>query len=417
MLFCSRQFLYFFAVVFTVYWALPWRQARVGVLLAASFYFYASWNRWLALIVCGSTLLDYLVARGLDASSSMRFRRLLLSVSLVANLGLLVYFKYANFFLRSVEDALRAAGSTASLPVLQVILPIGLSFYTFEAINYTVDVYRRRVTAERNLLHFMLFILFFPHLVAGPIVRAATSCPRSGGRSAGTPLACNWGRNTSSWDCSRNWRSPTAWHSMPTRSSPTRSATVAERSGWRCWPTRSRFIATFPATRTWRWGRHTCWVTSCARTSTCPISRRMSRNFGGAGTSRYRVWLRDYLFIPLGGSRGTRRQTERNLLITMTLGGLWHGASWTFVIWGMLHGGLLIVHRRFRGVCEQRPRLDSLLQTWPGRALATGVTFLSVCVGWVFFRATSFPLAATLLHRLAVPHRGISAPCARSASG
>jgi alginate O-acetyltransferase complex protein AlgI len=121
-------------------------------------------------------------------------------------------------------------------------------------------------------------------------------------------------------------------------------------------------------------------------------------------------WLRDYLFIPLGGSRGTPRQTERNLLITMTLGGLWHGASWTFVVWGMLHGGLLIVHRRFRGVCDARPRLDSLLQTWPGRALATGVTFLSVCVGWVFFRATSFPLAATMLHRLAVPHRGISAP-------
>ena len=107
MLFCSRQFLYFFALVFTVYWALPWRQARVGVLLAASFYFYASWNRWLALIVCGSTLLDYLVARGLDASSSVRFRRLLLGVSLAANLGLLVYFKYANFFLRSVEEACR----------------------------------------------------------------------------------------------------------------------------------------------------------------------------------------------------------------------------------------------------------------------------------------------------------------------
>src|SRR5205085_9931468 len=131
-------------------------------LLAASFAFYASWNHWLAVIVCVSGTLDYLVARGMDATAVPRRRKLLLAVSLAANLGLLVYFKYANFFLRSLEDALHAAGAAASLPVLEVMVPIGISFYTFEAINYTVDVYRRRIPAERRLSDFMLFILFFP---------------------------------------------------------------------------------------------------------------------------------------------------------------------------------------------------------------------------------------------------------------
>src|SRR5579864_8729971 len=149
MLFCSHKFLIFFTLVFCLYWAMPWHRARVWLLVAASFYFYASWNHWLALIICFSTALDYLIALGMEATPSARKRRLLLLLSLATNLGLLVYFKYANFFLSSLEEALNSAGATVSLPVLRVILPIGISFYTFEAINYTVDVYQRRIPAER----------------------------------------------------------------------------------------------------------------------------------------------------------------------------------------------------------------------------------------------------------------------------
>src|SRR5262249_26203154 len=174
----SQQFLVFFVAVFVLYWSLPWPRVRVWLLLAASFYFYASWNRWLAGIICVSTAMDYLVARGMETTVGSHRRKLLLGLSLVANLGLLFYFKYANFFLASLEQSLRAVGAQASLPVLKVILPIGISFYTFEAINYTVDVYRRRVPAERNLANFMLFITFFPHLVAGPIVRARDFLPQ-----------------------------------------------------------------------------------------------------------------------------------------------------------------------------------------------------------------------------------------------
>src|SRR5262245_31482626 len=151
MLFCSWQFLVFFAAVFALYWCLPWARARVWLLLAASFYFYASWNHWLALVVLASATLDYLLARGLEAVAAPRGRRALVAVSVAANLGLLCYFKYANFFLSSLEQALAAWGAQTSLPVLSVLLPIGISFYTFEAISYVVDVYSGRLRAERSL--------------------------------------------------------------------------------------------------------------------------------------------------------------------------------------------------------------------------------------------------------------------------
>ena len=209
MLFCSQQFTLFFAVVWAVYWALPhafrfrcwtpgqepWHRPRVWLLLVASFYFYASWNHWLALIICADHG-DGLFRRPRHGRQPLGppAPRLLLVLSLVVNLGLLVYFKYANFFLQSVEEALQAAGATASLPVLKVILPIGISFYTFEAINYTVDVYRRRIQAEPNLANFMLFITFFPHLVAGPIVRARDFLPQIRRRKQlGLGAGCNWG--------------------------------------------------------------------------------------------------------------------------------------------------------------------------------------------------------------------------------
>src|SRR6185437_9346575 len=150
---------------------------------------YASWNKWLAIIICISTLLDYLLALGIEHSVANWRRKTLLGVSLFANLGLLCYFKYTNFFLLSLDEALIASGAPTWFRTLRVILPIGISFYTFEAINYMVDVYRRRMPAERNLADFMLFILFFPHLVAGPIVRARDFLPQ-----IKRPKHCDWVR-------------------------------------------------------------------------------------------------------------------------------------------------------------------------------------------------------------------------------
>src|SRR5260370_30252305 len=159
MLFCTTQFCWFFLIVFAAYWAARWDRVRVGILLIASCYFYASWNPWLMALVFANSTMDFFVARGIEATESGRRKKALLFVSLAINLGLLGYLKYANFFLRSLESAVHGLGVAAALPVLKVIVPIGISFYTFEAISYVVDVYRGRVRAERRLGHFLLFIL------------------------------------------------------------------------------------------------------------------------------------------------------------------------------------------------------------------------------------------------------------------
>ncbi len=153
-------------------------RGRVLLLLAASFYFYASWNPYLACLIFVSTILDYFLAHGIERLKAPGRRKILVAVSVTANLGLLCYFKYTNFFLVSLESALHRCGAATSIPLMQILAPIGISFYTFEAINYVVDVYRGKVRAERNLANFMLFILFFPHLVAGPIVRARDFLPQ-----------------------------------------------------------------------------------------------------------------------------------------------------------------------------------------------------------------------------------------------
>jgi alginate O-acetyltransferase complex protein AlgI len=410
MLFCSQQYLAFFATIFITYWVLPWQRVRVWLLLVASFYFYASWNKWLAGIICVSTAMDYFVARGMEASSVAWRRKLLLGLSLVANLGLLFYFKYANFFLGSLEQALHALGANSSIPVLKVILPIGISFYTFEAINYTIDVYRRRVPAERNLANFMLFITFFPHLVAGPIVRARDFLPQT--------------RRRKRWDWAR-MQLGVQYLLMGLF----KKMAIADRMALYADP-----VFKDPS----QYGTGAVWmaVLAYALQIYCDFSGYTDMALGSAHMLGYKLaqnfnmpylaknvsefwrrwhislssWLRDYLFIPLGGSRGTNWQINRNLMITMALGGLWHGASWTFVVWGVLHGLLLIGHRSFQSLCKRYVRLDWLMQSIPGTALRVATTFLCVCLGWVFFRATTFSAAATVLRRLFVHRPGLSAP-------
>jgi alginate O-acetyltransferase complex protein AlgI len=427
MLFCSWTFAQFFALVFTVYWLVPWRrlqltlplptrrartwrltgdEARVWLLLVASFYFYASWNRRLALLICATTLTDYAIGLGLESLTAPRWRRALLCLSLIGNLGVLCYFKYANFFLESLFETLHALGVSASQPVLKVILPIGISFYTFEAINYTVEVYRRRIPAERNPAHLLFFVLFFPHLIAGPIVRAKDFLPqiRRGKR-------WSWARFQVGCEyfllgLAKKWlvADQLASFADPVFASPGAYGTLAN------------------------------WLALLAFTIQvyCDISGYSDMALGTAHLLGYKLsinfnmpylatsvadywrrdhislstWLRDYLFFPLGGSRGSMWQTTRNFMITMTLGGLWHGASWNFAIWGALHGFFLSVNRLFRRYCEERPQLDALLQTIPGTAVRMALTFFCVYQGFILFRATTFATAAAMFQRLWLPVEG-----------
>jgi alginate O-acetyltransferase complex protein AlgI len=426
MLFCSWTFTQFFALVFAVYWLIPWRrlnlnlklprgkawlltgqEMRVWWLLAASFYFYASWNRKLALLIVGSTLLDYFIGLGLEAARAPRLRRGLLALSVTANLGLLCYFKYANFFLESLQDALHAAGVSASMPVLKVLLPVGISFYTFEAINYTVEVFRRRVPAERNPAHLLFFVLFFPHLIAGPIVRARDFLPQIRRSKRWSWARFQLGVEYFLLGLIKKWlvADQLALFADPVFAAPEAYGTLAN------------------------------WLALLAFTLQvyCDISGYSDMALGTAHLLGYKLamnfnmpylatsmgdywrrdhislstWLRDYLFIPLGGSRGTHWQTSRNLLITMTLGGLWHGASWNFALWGFLHGLLLSINRYFRFFCGVRPRLEAFLQSSLGTVLRMALTFFCVYQGFVLFRAPTFAIARAMFHRLWLPVEGL----------
>jgi alginate O-acetyltransferase complex protein AlgI len=403
-LFCSYDFLLFFSLVFLIYWCLPWHRARVGLLATASFVFYAFWSHWLALIVLVSTVVDYILARTLDSLTCPRRRRLLVIVSIVMNLGVLVYFKYADFFLHSLEQALRAAGARVSMPVLQLLAPIGISFYTFEAINYVVDVYRRKIPAERNLSHFLLFILFFPHLLAGPIVRARDFLPQ-----IRRPKRWSWAR----FHLGGQYVLIGLFKKM----------VVADHMAIFADP-----VFADPT----RFEAGTLWLAAIAYALQvyCDFSGYSDLAIGTAHMLGFKLapnfnlpflapniaefwrrwhislssWVRDHVYIPLGGSRGSRWQMYRNLMIAMVLSGLWHGASWTCVAFGFIHGMFLLVHRWFRTLCEQRPSLDALLRTRVGTAVRIAFTFTCFVCSLVIFRCVTLAQGADMLGRMIVPH-------------
>ncbi|MBA4066043.1 MAG: MBOAT family protein [Isosphaera sp.] len=412
--FHTRAFVTFLALVFVLYWSIPRRYqlARVWLLVVASFHFYAAWSFELAFLVTATTTADYLFGRAIGGLTRDRWRRLVLFASVGMNLAVLCYFKYRGFFLNELYDALAGLGydpGYAKLDPLAVFVPFGISFYTFEAISYAVDVYRRKTPAETSLPRFLLFVLFFPHLVAGPIVRAGDFLPQT--------------------------RRPKRWNWVRAQVGVQlflvglfKKAAVADRLALFSDP-----VFENPAAH----GTGACWlaVVAYAVRIYCDFSGysdmavgtahllgyRLARNFDlpylAANVSEFwrrwhislSTWLRDYVFIPLGGSRGGRAATCRNLLIVMAVGGLWHGAAWGYVLWGLAHGLLLVAHRLFRDWCEPRPALTAALGTWAGTAGRVAVTFLCVTLCWVLFQP-DVGKAMELYGRLFTYHRGLVPP-------
>lgn len=409
--FHTQAFLLFFAAVAAVYWLVPrkWNTVRVCWLVLASFHFYAAWSFELAFLVLGTTVVDYTLARLMDAAQRKPLRLALMLTSVGMNLGILCYFKYRNFFLDSLNEALVKLGQPAAFPTLQLIVPFGISFYTFEAVSYAVDVFKRKIRAEKSLPHFLLFILFFPHLVAGPIVRAGDFL-----RQAHRPKRWNWLRV----QVGVQFFLLGVFKKMA----------IADRMALFCDPV-------FQAPE--QYGTGAVWFAVLA------YSLRIYADFSGysdmavglAHLLGYRLtlnffqpylavnvsdfwrrwhvslssWLRDYLYIPLGGSRGSGWRTNLNLMITMALGGLWHGAAWGYVLWGVLHGLFLVVHRQFRWLCEGVPLLSKVLESWPGTVARVAVTFACVTFAWIFFRP-DFAGSLGVLNRLFVRSSGQQLP-------
>lgn len=398
MLFDTTLFVWFFVIVFSGFWLVSrFPLVRVLWLLAASYLFYASWNPSLVGLIIASTVADYWLARKIYEADSLRSRKGWLAVSLVTNLGVLAGFKYTGFFMESFNEAMTVMGATGQIPVPQIILPVGISFYTFQTLSYTIDVYRGKLRASDNPLHFALFVAFFPQLVAGPIVRAADFMPQllrepifdARKHGLGLFLVCVGLfkkvalANTLSINLvDRIWDNPELYSSAEVLVGMHAYAfqIYCDFSGYSDVAIGLALLIGFQLPENFD----------------RPYLSRDIAEFWRRWHISLSTWLRDYLYVPLGGNRGGNWATYRNLAITMLLGGLWHGASWTFVLWGAAHGVALGVVRFLQ---RRKPQSDEP-PSWTRQLLSGFITFEFVNLTWVLFRAPSLSDAGRMLARL-----------------
>jgi len=398
MLFPTFKFLVFFAIVFPIYWKIGRHRLRMGWLLFASCAFYMSFQPWLILLILFSASIDYFAAQKIEGSSSPRLRRLLLTGTICTNLSLLFFFKYVNFFLTSAEGFLALFKVQWTHTALDIALPLGISFYTFETISYIVDVYLGRSKAVKNPLDYALFIMFFPHLVAGPIVRPHDFLPQ-----IGREKRFSWNRMylAAQFFLVGFFKKAIIADHLATVVDP-----VFEN------PSSYGSLAIWMAVLGYTiqiycdFSGYSDMAIGLAHSLGFKLPMNFNYPYLSASPAEFwrrwhislSTWLRDYLYIPLGGNKVGVSRTYANLIVVMLLGGLWHGASWTFVAWGLFHGIWLAVHRALP--------LPGFIQKPMFKPLCIATTFLMVCVGWVFFRAQTFADAGIILERMALPTAG-----------
>ena len=398
MIFNSLAFFVFFPVVVALYFLAPER-LRWAVLLAGSWLFYAWWKvEYLALLLI-STTVDFTVGRLLGSESRPRRRKLLLAASLAVNLGMLFFFKYLHFF------SVTARSFGAGIPLYDVLLPVGISFYTFQTIGYGIDVYRRKYEPERHFGRFALFVSFFPHLVAGPIMRAEALLPQL--------------QRSKSWDFDR----------------------AASGLGWMLWglfkkvvvadraaafvnvvyadPARFQGATIVIATYLFAFqiycdfSGYSDIALGAARVLGVDLIRNFDRPYVAPTVAYFwrrwhislSTWFLDYVYVPLGGNRVSWPRRAVNVAIVFLLSGMWHGASWTFVLWGAYHGALVILSLALLAFGKRF--LPSFRRGAPAavaRVIGVVVTFHLVCFGWLLFRARDLAQVRTLVDRLLVSY-------------
>jgi alginate O-acetyltransferase complex protein AlgI len=395
MQFDSFLFVVFFALVLAGYYSLrSWRQQKL-LLMCASYLFYAAWSPPLVVLIWFSTVVDYTVGRRLEKMRDQTARRTLLLVSLFINLGLLGYFKYAEFLLGLFAEAVSVFGLVYHAPDLGIILPIGISFYTFQSISYTIDVYRRRMPATLDFWDFALFVTFFPQLVAGPIVRAEHFLPQCQTPRAATSASFSWGLSLMVFGLfakivlADNLLAPVV---DQVYADPARYAWVD--AGIAALAFSGQIFFDFAGYSLCAIGAALCLGFSLPDNFRSPYAALGVSDFWRRWHISLSTWLRDYLYLPLGGSRVGTGRTSFNLLLTMFIGGIWHGAAMTFVLWGWLHGLLLVfehgLRRRFKA-WSPPPQAQAGLVI---------LTFLVVTLAWIPFRAQGFDNLAAMLHAL-----------------
>lgn len=402
MLFNSWVFGVFFFVVYLIYLQCGHRRQNI-LLLMASYIFYGFWDyRFLALIFL-STLVDYLVGLRLAKITSLRGRKGLLAISVIFNLGCLAFFKYCDFFIKNLNSVLHLLGIYSSLPVLGIIVPVGISFYTFQTMSYTIDVYRREIKECRNFFDFALFVSFFPQLVAGPIERAKHLIGQ-----VETPRVLDAEKlRTGLWLILKGYfvkvfvADNLAKMVDPVFASANPSGA---QSLLAVYAFAFQIYGDFAGYSNIARGLGSLMGFEIMVNFRAPYFAINPRDFWRRWHMSLSTWLRDYLYIPLGGNKGTPSRTYKNLMITMLLGGLWHGAEWKYILWGFYHGLLLVL-------CRVIPPLKGL-------AVPKGIRvifyFHLTCFGWLIFRCnslaqiwdfprriiTSFGWTADALHQL-----------------
>ena len=400
MQFNSLTFVAFFAVVVFLYYALQSWTARKTVLVIASYLFYAAWNPLYVVLLWISTIADWTIARRIANANERHRKRLLVSLSLLINLGVLGYFKYGGFLLDNFVNLMAAVGIDFVPPEASIVLPIGISFYTFQTLSYTLDVYRGQMRPRYSLLDFSLFVSFFPQLVAGPIVRASYFLPQCIEPRRATPDAMGWGLALVAFGLFAKIVLADSVLAPVADAVFGAPDTVGTFEAWLgVFAFSGQIFFDFSGYSTCAIGAAMCLGFALPDNFRAPYAAIGFSDFWQRWHISLSQWLRDYLYISLGGNRHGAARTFANLVITMFLGGLWHGASWMFVIWGLLHGLYLVAEHAARlllgGVALFRQRIVQV---------ALGLfTFVIVSMTWVFFRAPDMESAATLLMAMTVP--------------
>jgi len=415
-LFNSFEFIVFFAIVYALYARLPLR-GQNGLLLIASYVFYGSWDWRFLSLIWFSTAVDFAAGLAMERQTQSGRRRAILLASLVSNLGLLGVFKYFDFFASSLVRFFDAFGFRADLPTLEILLPVGISFYTFQTLSYTIDVYRGRMRAVRDPLAFAVFVAFFPQLVAGPIERASHLIPQ-----VEKPREIRWPMvQAGAWlilvgyfkkvvvadnlavFTARVFTHPESVHGLEIVAAVYAFAfqIYGDFSGYTDIARGTSKLMGFDIMENFR----------------MPYFAVNPRDFWSRWHISLSTWLRDYLYIPLGGNRGGAGKTYRNLMLTMLLGGLWHGAAWHFVAWGLYHGVLLSLHRAFveRFAASSASRVarvhssgaDAGVQSSQPRAwkhvFKVVVFFQFTCIGWLLFAVRDLESVGVLARQLFAP--------------
>ena len=402
MLFNTFEFVVFLFVGWSVYRLLHrWRMPRLLWLVAISYFFYGCWKPWYLLLIAASTLNSYLFGFLIDKAEGKR-RKLWMALSITGDLGLLGVFKYGNFLLGNVEAVLMMGFDMGPMPRLPTALPVGISFYTFQTISYTADLYWKRIPRARNLLEFSTFVAFFPQLVAGPIVRAKTFLPQLEGTPKHDPKAIGAGLFLILAGLAKKMiLADTLYVTVVKPYFVNVDGYNALETIGVLWAANFQVYCDFSGYSDVAIGAALLFGLQLPKNFDRPFWSQTPMEHWRRWHISLSTWLRDYLYIPLGGSRSTTEsRVSINLVITFLLGGLWHGAGWTFVVWGLWNGVLLVAWRKWG------PGPGTTL--W-GKAWRIFATYNALCVGLIFLHADSFGEAWAVilsLGAIATPFKG-----------